>query len=87
MGEAESELIMGARHLAEGRRIVARQRERIAKLKALGRCTQDDELTLGVFVSTLDMLGGHARALEQAAKRLDRPRPLLSWPLAPAGRP
>ena len=61
--EQESDLAMAARHVSEGRRIVARQRERIARLKSLGCSTEEHEKTLLVFLSTLEILEGHERLL------------------------
>ena len=61
---SESALSMAARHVAEGRVIVARQRERIAKLKRLGCSTLDHEHTLQVFLDTLAILEDHERQLK-----------------------
>ena len=61
---------MAARHVAEGRIIVARQRERIARLRALGSCIRDHEFTLGIFVSTLEILEEHERILRASAEKL-----------------
>lgn len=68
--EPEAELASAARHRAAARPIVAQQRARIAKLKAVGPCPRDVELTLEVFVSTLALLEEHERALRQAARNL-----------------
>ena len=68
--EVETELAVAARHVAAGRIIVARQRERIARLKALGSCIRDHELTLGIFVSTLEILEEHERVLRASAQKL-----------------
>ena len=78
MGDIDSELATAARHVAEARRIVARQRARIVKLKALGRATLDHELTLQAFVSTLELLECHAQELADTAERFEPPRPRLS---------
>jgi hypothetical protein len=78
MDEAQCKLAMAARHVAEGRRIVARQRERVAGLKALGHCSKDHELTLAALVSTLAHLEDQAQALRKVAKKLERAHPLLS---------
>lgn len=56
MGDIDREIATATRHVAEARRIVARQRARIVKLKALGRATLNQELTLQAFVSTLALL-------------------------------
>jgi hypothetical protein len=67
----ESDLAMAARHVAEGRRIVAQQRERIARLKADGHPTADHEQTLRVLESTLQILEDHERQImERHAKGL-----------------
>jgi len=68
--EIETELATAARHMAQGRLIVAQQHERIARLKALGSCTRDYELTLGVFICTLKILEEHERALRASAEKL-----------------
>ena len=49
--EDESPLAGAIRHAAVGRRIVERQRERIAELKAAGRPTLDAEQTLSSATS------------------------------------
>lgn len=65
-----AELASATRHVAEGRRIVAQQCERIVRLKARGSCTRSFELTLDVFVSTLQILEEHERELRAAAEKL-----------------
>jgi hypothetical protein len=62
--EPESDLAMASRHVAEARRIVGRQRERIAKLKAAGHSTLDHEQTLQVFESTLRIFEDHERQIK-----------------------
>lgn len=59
----EAELAVAARHVAQGRVIVARQRERIARLTARGACTANYERTLDLFVTTLQILEEHERTL------------------------
>ena len=76
--EVEIELALAARHVARARIIVARQRERIAALKTHGSCTRDHELTFGAFVSTLESLERHERALRASAAKLVQPRRLAS---------
>jgi hypothetical protein len=63
MVEEETALVQAVRHVAEGRRIVANQRARIAKLRALGHPTLNHEQTLSIFESTLRIFEDHARAL------------------------
>jgi hypothetical protein len=65
----ESDLAMAARHVAEGRRIVAQQRERIARLKAGGHPTADHEQTLQVLESTLQILEDHQRQIAERHAR------------------
>jgi len=48
-----------ARHVAEGKRIVAAQKERIARLKAKGLSTLDAEQTLQVFETSLAIFQRH----------------------------
>jgi hypothetical protein len=62
--QAESELATAARHVASGRLIVARQKARMAKLKAEGHATLDHEQTLQVFESTLRLFEDHERQLQ-----------------------
>jgi len=52
----ESDLVLAARHVADARRIVARQQSRIAKLARVGCSTLDAQQTLKVFESTLKSL-------------------------------
>lgn len=59
----EAKLAVAARHVAQGRAIVARQRERIARLKAKGACTASYERTLELFVATLEILEEHEHTL------------------------
>ncbi|HLH93656.1 MAG TPA: hypothetical protein VKW08_00920 [Xanthobacteraceae bacterium] len=54
---------MAARHVAEGRRIVERQKARIARLKLGGHPTLDHEQTLQLFESTLRILEEHEQQL------------------------
>ena len=61
----QAELELAARHVAEGRLIVAQQHERIARLKARGSCTRDFERTLNVFIGTLQIFEEHERALRK----------------------
>jgi hypothetical protein len=80
-GDIDNEVATVARHVAEARRVVARQRARMAKLKALGKATLDQELTLRAFVSALailESLKSHAQELADAARRLERPQRKLS---------
>jgi hypothetical protein len=78
MGDIDSELALAARYVAEARHIVARQRRRILRLKAMGSATPDHELTLQAFAGALAELEGRAQDLIEMAKRLDRPQRRLS---------
>jgi hypothetical protein len=70
----ETDLTLAARHVAEGRIIVARQRDRIARLRALGCLTLDHEQMLRTFESTLKIFLDHERTLREhdARKNLTR---------------
>jgi hypothetical protein len=65
----ESQISLAARHVAEGRAIVARQRGRITRLKALGCSTLDHEQTLRVFEGTLEIFLDHEQTLREQATR------------------
>jgi hypothetical protein len=65
--ETESDLAMAVRHVAQGRIIVAQQRERIGRLKALGCPVENHEHALQVFLSTLEILERHERYLSEFA--------------------
>ena len=65
----ESQLALAARHVAEGRAIVARQRERIARLKTLRCSTLDHEQTLRIFESSLEIFLDHERSLRERETR------------------
>jgi hypothetical protein len=68
--QIEIELATAVRHVAEGRLIVARQREIIARLRSQGSCTGDYERTLDIFVSSLRIFEEHERELRGAVERL-----------------
>lgn len=67
----ESTLEMAVRHVAEGKRSVARQRKSIARLKAMGLPTLDHEHTLLAFEGTLQVFEDHEREIR---KRLGIPK-------------
>lgn len=68
----ETELAVAARHVAQARIIVAQQRERIARLKARGLSTHNYEVTLDVFIGTLQSLEHHESVLRTSvAKSFD----------------
>jgi hypothetical protein len=74
----ESPLMMASRHVAEARRIVARQRARIVRLIAAGCDTADAERTLRIFSSTLEIFEQHERKLLEAAPPPLQRRALVS---------
>jgi hypothetical protein len=65
----EADLALAARHVAEGRMIVSRQRERIARLKASGCSTLDHEQTLRIFESTLEIFLDHEQTIRERETR------------------
>jgi len=69
MPTIETELAIAVQHVVRGRLLVVEQHERIARLKALGSCTRDYELTLGVFVCTLKIFEDHERVLRASAEK------------------
>lgn len=77
-GNFAYELATAARNVAEARRIVARQRARFVRLKALGRATLDQELTLRAFVSSLAILESGTQEFSGTAKRFERLQRKLS---------
>jgi hypothetical protein len=62
---SKSELATAVRHVTEGRRIVADQQARIARLAAGGHPTLDHQQTLDIFESTLRILEEHERTLRE----------------------
>jgi hypothetical protein len=81
------------RHVDEGQRIVARQRELVSALKANGHETAYHERTLQVFENTMRWLEHHERLLrreiaeefgEGGESKPSPPSPPRSWPKTPA---
>ena len=64
MAAIESKLAMAARHVAEGRKVVARQRALIAKQKLSGADTFDSEKLLVQFERKLAIFEDHLREIE-----------------------
>jgi hypothetical protein len=64
MAAVESKRILAARHVAEGRKVVARQRALIAKQKEAGRDTLHSENLLAQFEHTLAIFEDHLREIE-----------------------
>ena len=65
MTQNETKLEKAGQHVAEAKRIVARQRQQIVKLKASGISTLDAEQTLQVFTATLETLEHHEQHLRE----------------------
>jgi hypothetical protein len=63
----ENPVAMAARHVAEGRRIVAQQRARIARLRARGHPVGDHQQVLSAFEETLRHLEWHEKMLRKEA--------------------
>jgi hypothetical protein len=59
--EGETDLGMAGRHVAKAREIVANQRRRIEKLRAVGASTFDAEQTLRIFEANLRLFEEHER--------------------------
>ncbi len=58
-----------ARHVEQGRRIIERQREAIAKLKKLGKDTAHSEKLLALFERTLVIFENDLNALLKERQR------------------
>jgi hypothetical protein len=71
MPRRNPKLILAAKRAAEGRRIVARQEQLIAGLKAAGRPIEEAELYLKAYIEALKPLEAIERKLndERRAKR------------------
>jgi hypothetical protein len=67
MGDCESELARAMRHVAEGRRMVVEQCERISRLKAMGYSTAYAERTLEIFLKCVKALEDHEQSLRRQA--------------------
>jgi hypothetical protein len=76
MPDEESELEQAKRHVAAAERVIAQQRERIAKLKSGGHPVTHHQRLLDLFVSTLEAFKDHERLLERevAEKKAAWPR-------------
>jgi hypothetical protein len=88
ISDLEAKLAMARRNVVDGRRIVARQCERIAALKRDGRPTASAESTLAIFLTTLSIFEEHERELlkqaDAAVRRCSEATPL--W-INPASGP
>jgi len=65
LDKRSADLALAASHVERGRIIVARQRELVTRLKALGCSTFDHECSLRVFATTLETFVAHERALRK----------------------
>ena len=74
MAEKTDSLIAAAQYVAEAKKILARQRLRVAKLKALGASTLDAEHTLEVYESTLKLLEEHEATVRKLSRSSTIPR-------------
>jgi hypothetical protein len=63
--QAENEFAVTTRHVVEGRGIVGRQLARIAKLKARGFSTEDEEKMLRVLESALRVMEQHLQRIRK----------------------
>jgi hypothetical protein len=63
----DNDLALAAWHVAQDRIIVARQRERIGRLKALGCDTLNHEQSLSVFIGTLKIFIDRERTIREGA--------------------
>ena len=80
--QSEDLLIMAARHVAEGRNIVIRQRAMIWRLKAAGCPNFDAEKRLALFERTLEIFIDLERAIRAARGGGDCPNlPHLTAPI------
>jgi 2-keto-3-deoxy-L-rhamnonate aldolase RhmA len=68
-GSTESKIAQATRHVAEGRRIVAGQRARVARLKALGHDTSQSESLLVQFETTQAIFEADLRAIQEKDAR------------------
>ena len=77
MPRKSPKLIVAAQRAAEARRVVANQRDLIAKLKASGHPASDAEQLLQTYVSMLEHLEGHERRIrtERRAKKAETKKP------------
>jgi len=72
MPRKKPKLIVAADRVAEARRIVAEQRQLVAKLKAFGRSTLDAERTLQMYVGSLKHLEDYERKIRMEDKAKTR---------------
>ena len=63
-------LTIAVQYVAEAMFVVERQRERVARLKAVGASTRDAERTLQVLEGTLELLEEHECMVRELSGRL-----------------
>jgi hypothetical protein len=70
---ARPKLVVAALHSAQAKRIVANQRDLIARLKAAGHPTSDAEQMLQTYLSMLEHLEAHQQKLrdQRRAKKAE----------------
>jgi hypothetical protein len=69
MAEKETRLEQAIRHVAETKRSITEQRQRIETLRASGISTLDAEQTLDVLYSTLRLLENHEKYVREHLKK------------------
>jgi hypothetical protein len=71
MDDWESEFAKASQYVERGKSMVARQRERVERLRAIGAATQNDEDTLALYEVTLAALVDYRQLVLDKAK-MDR---------------
>ena len=66
---SDSDLAMAIQQVAGAKANVAKQRERIARLRRAGYSTLDAERSLGVFNRTLRVFEDHERQIREELRR------------------
>lgn len=67
--DLEKKFARAAWHVAQGKEIIERQRERVERLKATGRPALDAERTLNLFIRTQKLFEDHGRKLRNEANK------------------
>jgi hypothetical protein len=75
MPRKNTKLAMAKSHTAEAKRIVAQQRDLIARLKALGQPVLEAEVTLQTYLSALKHLEEHERKVRTAIIKHETKKP------------
>jgi len=63
------ELALATQHVERAKQIIARQRQAIARLQAMGCNSLDAEQTLEVFLRTLEIFEDHKKHLQHSGPR------------------